>query len=101
MSPCTHGVDAQASLVRHLRLAHHIRKGKSGDKFVRISDDEDCVIDILPCPRSEYKKRANAEFNKKAKKERNKELDRIYGKLQHKSIHWGHVLTSAFETKRR
>lgn len=66
-----------------------------------LDEDVDIPIDIFPCSRKEYAKRLNNEFNKKAKIERNKELDRKYGKLQHKSIHWGTVLTSAFETKKR
>lgn len=93
--------DAPESLVRHLKLAHHIGKGQYRGKFKSISDDEDCAVDILPCPRGDYEKRVNKEHNIKAKIERNKKLDRVYGKLQHKSVYWGRVLTSAFETKRK
>lgn len=84
------------SLNRHMRLAH----GITSCKGYFIPTDEDSIVDLMSTTKKSFRKQANIEANKKWRSNRKKELRKKNGPIEHKSIYWGSVLKSGFETKR-
>ncbi len=84
------------ALNRHMRLAH----GKSSAKGYFEEADQDSIIDLMSVTRKEFRKQKNKISNQKLNVERKKELRKKKGPNKHKSIYWGAVLKSGFETKR-
>ena len=88
-------LENKRSLKRHMRLAH----GKSSAEGFFEPADSDSIVEIMSTSKKSYRKQANVEANKKWRSQRKRELREKYGPLEHKSIYWGSVLKSAFETK--
>ncbi len=87
-------------LARHLRLAHNTKY--VDNLFVEVEDD--IPVDIIPKDKVTFKKMVN-----RLKKQKMKNDNALKGanhkkpkraKPKHKSIYWGAVIKTAFETKR-
>ena len=61
-----------------------------------IEADPDAVVDLMSTTKKAYRKEQNKKFKPAGEKLSNKKI----GKAKHKSIYWGAVLKSGFETKR-
>ncbi len=77
---------------RHMRLAHNIMSLEG----YFIEADPDAVVDLMSTTKKAYRKEQNKKFKPAGVKLSNKKI----GKAKHKSIYWGAVLKSGFETKR-
>ena len=87
-------------LARHLRLAHN--KKYDDSLFVEVEDD--IPVDIIPKDKVTFKKMVNKLKNQKKKKDNaltgaNHKIPKRT-KPKRKSIYWGAVIKTAFETKR-
>ncbi len=87
-------------LARHLRLAHNTQYNNS--LFVKTT--EDVPIDIKPKDKMVFKKMLNKLKNQQKKKDKARaganHPKPKRSKNIHKSIYWGAVIKTAFETKR-
>lgn len=78
-------------LLRHLQLAHN-----KNDIKMFFTPTKSEIINIFPTTKKAYIKKQSRKISKKFRKEQIKKE----GKPKHKSIYWGAVLKSAFESKR-
>ena len=80
-------------LKRHMKLAHNISTAKG----YFVPADPDAVVEIL---HKKYRNEANRVNNIKRKKLFNKKLREKFGAIKRKSINWGSIIKTAYETKR-
>ena len=88
------------ALKRHMRLMHGI---SSADGYFEEADEDSIVV--LSLGKKEYKKKGIKKTminknNQRPDTEKKKKKKKKKGSDEHKSIYWGAVLKSGFETKR-